>query len=171
MLKRFMVILLLWFAGSTAMAESRDAQAFFDQNLGDLKAELATARKEGKTGILLMYEMEGCPFCQRMKDTVLNQSEVQAYFHKQFLIFSIDVNGDNALVDFSGKETTEKKFAAEQRARATPVFAFYDLDGKPMTRLTGATKDAGEFMLLGRYVVEGAWKGMPFTKYKQQAAK
>lgn len=171
MLKRFVVMLLLCFAALTALAESHDAQAFFDQNLGDFKAELATARKEGKTGILLMYEMEGCPFCQRMKETVLNQPEVQEYFHKHFLIFAVDVNGDTTLVDFAGKETTEKKFAAEQRARATPVFAFYDLDGRPMTRLTGATKDAGEFMLLGRFVVEGAWKNMPFAKYKQQTVK
>lgn len=170
MLKSWLLALLLCFAGSAALAGEHDAQAFFDQNLGDFKAELATARKEGKSGVLLMFEMEGCPFCQRMKDTVLNQPEVQAYFRKQFLIFSVDVNGDNALVDFSGKETTEKKFAAEQRARATPVFAFYDLDGKPTTRLTGATKDAREFMLLGRYAVEGAWKSMPFAKYKQQAA-
>ena len=43
--------------------------------------------------------------------------------------------------------------------------------GKPMTRFTGASKDANEFMLLGRYAAEGIWKTMPFAKYKQQAAK
>ncbi|MHB8166208.1 MAG: thioredoxin family protein [Sulfuricella sp.] len=133
--------------------------------------ELAVVRKEGKMGILLMYEQEGCPYCQRMKETVLNQSEVQDYYRQRFLVFSIDIKGDNPRVDFSGKETTEKKFAAEQRVRATPVFVFYDLDGKPMTRFTGVSKDVNEFMLLGRYVAGGFWKTMPFTKYEQQAAK
>lgn len=170
MLKSFLIVLMLFFAGS-GMAETRDVQGFFDQNLGDFKTELAAASKEGKVGILLMYELEDCPFCHRMKETILNQSEVQDYYRKRFLIFSVDINGDNPLVDFSGKETTEKKFAAEQRVRATPVFGFYDLDGKPMTRFTGASKDANEFMLLGRYVAEGIWKTMPFAKYKQQAAK
>lgn len=170
MLKRFLAVLLLLYAGA-GLAETRDPQSFFDQNLGDFKAELAVAQKAGKQGILLMYEMEGCPFCHRMKETVLNQSEVQDYFRKHFVIFSVDIYGDNAMVDFAGRETTEKKFAAEQRVRATPVFAFYDLEGRQMARFTGAAKDTGEFMLLGRYVVEGAWKGMPFAKYKQQAAK
>lgn len=171
MLKRFFVASLLLISSMAVLAETRDVQGFFDQNLGDFKAELATAQKEGKLGILLMYELEDCPFCHRMKETILNQSEVQDYYRKHFLVFTVDINGDNALVDFSGRETTEKKFAAEQRVRATPVFAFYALDGKPMTRYTGAAKDVGEFMLLGRYVVEGGWKSMPFAKYKQQAAK
>lgn len=171
MLQRFFVALLLLISSTFTLAETRDVQGFFDQNLGDFKAELATAQKEGKQGILLMYELEDCPFCHRMKETILNQSEVQDYYRKHFLIFSVDINGDNALVDFSGKETTEKKFAAEQRVRATPVFAFYALDGKPMARFTGAAKDVGEFMLLGRYVAEGAWKSMPFAKYKQQSVK
>lgn len=170
MLKRFLVVLLLFFAGS-GMAETRDEQFFFDQNLGDFKTELATARKAEKTGILLMYEIDDCPFCHRMKETILNQPEVQDYFRRHFVIFSIDINGDNALVDFAGKATTEKKFAAEQRVRATPVFAFYDLEGRQMTRFTGTAKDVNEFMQLGRYVVEGAWKSMPFAKYKQQVVK
>ncbi|MDP1704280.1 MAG: thioredoxin, partial [Sulfurimicrobium sp.] len=74
-------------------------------------------------------------------------------------------------VDFSGKTTTEKQFALDHRVRATPVFLFFDLSGKVLTRFTGAAKDNREFMALGRYVVEGAYKTMPFARYKQQAAK
>lgn len=169
---RALLVLILALVFGTAAAETRDAdQYFFDQKMGDFHAELATAKNAGKQGILLMFELDDCPFCHRMKHTILNQSEVQDYYRKHFLIFSVDINGDNALVDFAGKDTIEKKFAAENRVRATPVFAFYALDGKQMTRFTGAAKDVGEFMQLGRYVVEGAWKSMPFAKFKQQGAK
>ena len=171
MLKRSVVALLLLFYASFGWAEAHDVQGFFDSNLGDFKTELASARKEGKIGILLMYELEDCPFCHRMRATILNQPDVQSYFHKNFLIFSVDIKGDNPLVDFAGQTTTEKKFAAEQRVRATPVFGFYDLEGKQMTRFTGAAKDVNEFMQLGRYVVEGGWKSMPFAKYKQTTSK
>ena len=116
-----------------------------------------------------MFEMEDCPFCHRMKQTILSQSEVQDYYRQHFLIFSVDSEGANALTDFAGKETTEKKFALDNRIRATPVFVFFDLDGKPLTRFTGAAKDTKEFMALGHYVVDGAYKTMPFAKYKQQA--
>lgn len=152
-----------------AWAETRDIhQYFFNEKFGDLKAELANAKKEGKTGILLMYEQAECPFCHQMETTVLNRSEVQDYFRKHFLIFSIDIRGDTSLVDFKGKDTTEKAFSAENRVRATPVFAFYDLQGDQMTRFTGVTQDAKEFMLLGNYVVDGAYKQIPFIKYKRQ---
>lgn len=171
MLKRFWFAVLLLLYASLCVAETHDVQAFFDQNLGDFKAELASARKEGKVGILLMYELEDCPFCHRMKTTILNQSEVQSYYRKHFLIFSVDIRGDNPLVDFAGQTTTEKKFSAEQRVRATPTFGFYDLEGKQMTRFTGVAKDVNEFMQLGHYAVEGGWKAMPFAKYKQTLTK
>lgn len=164
--------LLLVFAcmALPAQAEVRDPHAhFFMSKLGDFKDELATAKSEGKQGVLIMFEMEDCPFCARMKATVLNQSEVQDYFRQHFLIYPVDVKGDTPMVDFKGKETTEKAFALEQRARATPTFVFFDLDGNVVTRYTGTTQTPDEFLLLGRYVVEGAHKTAPFNVYKRQA--
>lgn len=164
--------LLLVLSLGTGHAETRDAQEnFFDAKMGDFKSELATARKEGKTGILIMFELEDCPFCYRMKHTILNQSEVQDYYRQHFLIFPVDVRGDLPMVDFKGKETTEKAFSVEHRVYGTPVFDFFDLDGNLITRFPGTAKDVNEFMLLGKCVVEGACKTKSFTAYKRQLAK
>lgn len=168
MMRRVLRLLLLLAALGLAGAVRADVHAkFFDQKFGDFKAELATAKAQGKQGILIMFEQEDCPFCHRMKETVLSRPEVQAYFRKHFLIFSVDIKGDTPVTDFAGKESTEKAFAFEHRARATPVFAFFGLDGQPLTRYTGATKDAAEFMQLGRYVVDGAYKTTTFAAYKR----
>lgn len=165
------LFLILAFMATAALAEVRDPGThFFQAKFGDLKEDLSTAKQDGKVGILLMFEMDECPFCHRMKTTVLNQSEVQDYFRKHFLIYSMDIKGDASLTDFQGKETTEKGFSLEQRARATPVFIFYDTQGNALARFTGATQNAQEFMLLGRYVVEGGYKGTPFNVYKRQQA-
>ncbi|WP_240754689.1 thioredoxin family protein [Parasulfuritortus cantonensis] len=165
------ILLFLALLSLPAAAEVRDPnENFFQPKLGDLKDDLAAARSEGKQGILLMFEMDDCPFCDRMKHTVLNQSQVQDYYRKHFIIYPMDTKGDAALVDFKGKNTTEKDFALEQRARATPTFIFYDLDGNAMARFTGATQTVDEFLLLGRYVVEGTYKSVPFNVYKRQAA-
>jgi len=163
-----LAVLLLFMAGGIAGAETRDVHKFFfDQHLGDFKAELANAKNDGKRGVLLMFEQEDCPWCARMKATVLNQSEVQDYYKKNFLVFMVDIKGDTALVDFQGNETTEKKFSEKVRVRATPVFAFIDLDGNVAYRFTGASKDINEFLMLGRYVVDGAYKTQAFAAYKQ----
>ena len=164
------LLLLVAFLALPALAETRSAdEYFFQPKLGDLKGDLADLRKENKTGILLMFEMDDCPFCERMKNTVLNQTQVQDYFRQHFIIYPMDTRGDVALTDFQGKDTTEKAFSLQQRARATPTFIFYDADGKEITRFTGVTQSVGEFMLLGRYVVEGAYKKEPFNVYKKQA--
>ncbi|WP_457675050.1 thioredoxin family protein [Thiolapillus sp.] len=169
------VLLFALVFGAGALASPRDPeQYFFDQTFGDFSEELENAREQGKKGILLMFEMDECPFCQRMKATVLNRPEIQDYFRKHFLVFSVDIEGDIEISDFQGNPMTMKDFALKQfRVRATPVFQFIGLDGKPVKRgrYTGATRDAEEFMLLGKYIVEDAWKETSFSRYKRQARK
>ncbi len=176
-MRRFSILLVLLpllaaISPALAEVESRSAEThFFDQTFGDFTEELQTARDAGKSGILLMFEMDECPFCHRMKQTVLNRSDVQDYFKAHFLIFPVDIEGDIEIVDFDGNTTTQKEFAFEQhRVRATPVFSFFDLDGQALkrARLTGATNGPEEFMLLGRYVVDKVYEDQSFTRFKRQ---
>ena len=167
----FCVLLALASAGVTAAGAPRDpGRHFFNETFGDFTEELETARAAGKRGILLMFEMDECPFCHWMKNNVLNQAEVQDYFREHFLIFPVDIEGDIEITDFAGNATTMKEFATRQyRVRATPVFAFFDLDGNYIrpARFTGKTVDKEEFLLLGRYVVEGEYTQQPFTRFKR----
>lgn len=154
-------------------ATGRDPyQHFFNETFGDFTEELASARAQGKKGVLVFFEMDECPFCHWMKQNVLNQPEVQAYFRENFLNFNVDIEGDVEITDFEGNVMPQKDFAFKvNRVRATPVFAFYDLDGKPIQRFTGRTQDVEEFLLLGRFVAEGHYAGDRFTKFKREQRK
>jgi thioredoxin-related protein len=166
-MRQLLIAFFLLCAGAV-QAQTRDpASHFFQPKFGDFHAELDTARQQGKKGLFLFFEMDDCPFCERMKSTILNQPDVQDAYRAKFLLYSIDVNGDTQMTDFQGKVTTEKAFAFAQRVRATPTLLFFDLDGKLVARYTGPTKDTAEFLLLGQYVTEGAYTTQPFTKYKQ----
>ncbi len=166
---RLMFILLMLSATALCAAPRDPAQYFFDTTFGDFAEELATARAEGKKGILLMFEMDECPFCHRMKTTVLNQPEVQDYFKEHFMIFPVDIEGDIEIHDFAGNAVSQKDFALKtHRVRATPVFAFFDLDGNLVARYTGATGDATEFIWLGEYVVQERYKDSTFPAYKRE---
>lgn len=150
--------------------EKKEWSSFFDDSLYDMQEEMEIAKEENKKGILIMFEMDECPFCARMKKTVLNQSMVQDYYRKNFRIITVDIEGDVELTDFKGKETTQKDFSLKQyRVRATPVFQFLDLEGKAIKngRLTGATRNADEFLLLGKYIAEDHNKKMPFSRFKR----
>ncbi|MEZ5541829.1 MAG: thioredoxin family protein [Pseudomonadota bacterium] len=161
---------LLFLTLARATDTARDpAEYFFQETFGDFREELELARSEGKQGILLFFEQEECPFCHRMKTTVLNRSEVQDYFREHFRIFSVDIEGDLEITDFSGAHTTQKDFAFKQfNVRATPVFAFFDLDGKLIARHTGPTSDAREFLWLGEYVIDGHYRTESFTAFKRE---
>ncbi len=168
----FLLLLGALLPGVAAQAaETRDPYSyFFEQTLGDLTEDLEIAREQGKKAILIMFEMDECPFCHRMKNTVLNRPDVQDFYKANFYSLPIDIEGDIEIADFQGNHTTMKAFAAKNRVRATPVFAFFDLEGRPIkrARYTGATRDAEEFLLLGQYVASGAYQKTSFTRYKRQ---
>jgi thioredoxin-related protein len=150
-------------------AETRDPyRHFFQDTFGDFKEELQLAREEGKAGVLIFFEMDECPFCHRMKQTVLNQPQVQDYYREHFRIFSVDIEGDIEIVDFQGEPKKQKDWAFKDNGvRATPVFAFYDLSGERVARYTGATSGVDEFLLLGEFVADGHYRDGNFTKYKR----
>jgi len=164
---RIALCIALFLMPCCTQAEVRDHEtAFFQGSFGDLRVELAAARKEGKKGVLLVFEMEDCPFCYRFHNTILNQSAVQDYYRSHFLIYRIDIKGDNAIAGFDGRQTIEKEFAGANRVRATPTCIFYALDGKEIVRFSGVAKDAAEFLLLGNFVISDAWLNSSFTKFK-----
>lgn len=156
--------ILVWLAALT-LAQAAPGDAFFDTSLGDYPAELQAARQQGKLGVLLVFEAEGCPFCKRMREQVLSQPEVQQYFRRHFNIFSVDINGSVTMTGFDGKEQTEKAYARALKVRGTPSFFFFAVDGREMARYSGATRDAGMFMLLGRFVAEGHWRNTTFEQF------
>jgi len=147
---------------------TRDALThFFVANTGDLKAELAEARADGKKAILLMYEQEGCPACLFMKQHILNRTDVQDLYRRHFVSFTVDINGAVPLKDFTGRDITEKALAVRSKARATPTFVFHDMTGTEIVRITGAVRDVEEFKLLGEFVASGAYRQRQFAEHKQ----
>jgi len=169
-LKTGATLVLLLLLMPVSAGQTRDpASYFFHDSFNDLREEGEIARQEGKVGVLVMFETDDCPWCRRMKETVLNQVEVQDYFRAHFQVIAINAEGDALVTGFDGEEVPETEFALKHnRVRATPVFAFFDPTGNILTRYTGATKDSQEFLWLGEYVVEAHFRTQRFSRYKRQ---
>jgi len=177
--RNFMWLFLLqvgWAGQSVAAtggSQTRDAmEYFFNQSFNNLEEELEIALEENKSGVFIMFSDKDCPWCLKMKTTIMNRVDVQEYYRKHFRLLTIDIRGDTMMTDFDGNEIYEKDFAFEQhRVRATPVFMFFDTSGKKTMRLTGIVRDAEEFLWLAEYVVDGEYQKTNFTKYKRARAK
>lgn len=142
---------------------------FFSQTLGDYSDELQLAKEEGKKGIFLFFEQDECPFCHYMKNNVLNRKSVQERFLKDFKAFPIDIEGDVVITTFQGKEMKMKDYAFKvNHVRATPVLAFFDLEGNRIFRFTGKTRDKKEFLQMTEFVSGGYYKKESFNNYKRE---
>jgi thioredoxin-related protein len=142
------------------------AAELFSLNTGDLRAELADARKAGKQGVMLFFEQEGCPGCAHMKANVFPRKDVQDYYTQHFVSLSVDIFSSVPLRDFANRDGTEKTFSQNLKIRATPTFIFYDLSGAELVRIVGPTQTPEEFLLLGRFVTSGAYRTRTFAQYK-----
>lgn len=163
-----LIFFLVLMTSGFVSAEKNPEEHFFDSTFGDFSEEIASAQEQGKQGILIFFEMDECPFCHWMKTNVLNQEQVQEYFKKHFLIFAVDIEGDVEITNFQGKVMSQKDFAfKENRVRATPVLAFFDLQGKRIMRFTGRTSSAEEFLLLGQFIADKEYENTKFSKYKR----
>jgi thioredoxin-related protein len=149
-------------------------QYFFEASLGDFTEELEIARENGKQGVFVFFEMDECPFCHRMKNSVLSQPDVQEYYRQHFHSLTVDIEGDIEIVDFKSQEMTQKEFARANRVRATPLLAFYDLEGNQVFKFTGAPSGKAEFLLMGEYILNQVYlqkddqgRNIRFTRYKR----
>lgn len=163
---------LILAAGPALSAETRDPEDhFFNLNSGDFKTEAADAKSAGKKAILVMFEQDGCPGCLYMKQNVLSRVDVQDFYRRRFVNFSINIFGAVPIKDFAGRDYTEKSFSQATGIKGTPTFLFYDLNGAEAARIVGPVKSVEEFMLLGEFVASGAYKTRKFAEYLQSQRK
>lgn len=160
---------LIIFFIMAAMSVSVQAEdPFFDETFGNYQEDLETARDEGKKGIFVFFHMEECPFCHRMRTTILQDPEVIEYYRENFLTYMHDIEGSNQVVTFKGKTMTSQDMAEKVfRVRATPVMMIFDTDGNPLVKYTGPTRTKQEFMWIAQYVIDGSYKSQSFTAYKR----
>lgn len=162
-LRTLLMLALCWALPSQA------EESFMDQSFGNYQEDLQTAKDEGKAGIFVFFHMEECPFCHRMRSTIMQDPEVIAFYRKHFLTYEHDIEGGNEVVTFSGEHMSAKDMAEKVfRVRATPVMIIFDTDGNQLVRYTGPTRTKEEFMWIGDYVLDGSYKTKSFTAYKRE---
>jgi len=122
----------------------------------NIPEEVAAAADEGKT-LVVMFGQNGCPYCDKMRKRVFPHPKVAAQYGKNFVMFEINIKGDLEVVSHDGAAKTEKEYAAQMRARATPLFVYYAKDGTDVLRLTGY-QEPDIFRAAGRYVTSESYK-------------
>ena len=164
-----LAIALLSGAAFSTAETTRDPYAhFFTATFGDLPEEMALAKQDGKQGMLLFFEADACPYCQRMRRNVFANRGVQEWFAERFVSIAVDIHGDVELTDFDGISLPSKVFADHRKVFLTPVVSFIDLGGGEIYRHVGMVRTAREMLLLGKYIEGKHFYDTEFRVYAQR---
>lgn len=165
------IVLLLAPVNVIATGENtwRDPREFFFiQSFGDLPEELQTAREQGKKGMFLFFESEGCSYCRAMLNKVFSDEKVQDWYRKHFLSIAVDIHGDVEIKDFDGITLPSKVFSDHRKVFVTPTVAFIDLHGDEIYRHTGMIRTPDAFLIMGEYIVDGHYFDTEFRVFAER---
>ncbi len=116
----------------------------------NLRQDSNLALSQGKQ-VMVMFIKDGCSPCVQMKQEVLTDPAVQAYFKEHFLSYHVNIFGDLPFIDASGVALTEKTYAKQEGIWGTPAFYFFGKHGQLVHKHIGAlTKN--DFVRLGQLV-------------------
>ncbi len=96
----------------------------------DITEDVAEASEKNKRHIIL-FEQQGCIYCDKMHETVLQDPEVVAYIKENFVVVQYNLYGDEEVTDTDGEVLTEKTASEKWKINFTPTWMFMPekLDG------------------------------------------
>ncbi|THF65311.1 thioredoxin family protein [Pseudothauera rhizosphaerae] len=152
-------------SGAAAPAAVKDHGGFFPPR-DDLVRALDEARRSGRKGVAVLFEMEGCGECAKLRATTFKDGTLRKWYGEHFVTASLLADHPLPLVDFDGQATEQTEFARRERVFALPTLVFYDLDGLPVTRQLGSAGEVADWLRLGRYVAEQGYEDAPFSHWQ-----
>ena len=143
---------------------------WFSDSVLDLPTDLATAKKQGKRGIMIYFAWQECACCELLKATTFQRPDVIAYLSRDFYTAAVDIFAEQkglAVIDFDGQKTTEKALAKSLKVEATPTLIFFDTNGKELYRSSGY-QSPYEFLTLLDFIDGDYFQNLRLEDYRQQ---
>lgn len=94
----------------------------------DLAADARDMRARG-TVMLILFSRSGCHWCERARNEALLPLQNDPASARRVVLREVALDADTSLVDFAGRRTTHRRFAAGERAHVTPTLVVYGPDG------------------------------------------
>ena len=141
------LLLIQLITASTCWADPPDGYPFvaFDAGLRD-------AQNNGKP-LFLYFGRHGCTWCDMTNKRSFVDPEVRLLYTLNYNLVYVDTEGGRRLTLPGGERITEVEFAKRARVKATPMFAFMDLNGKARGSTYGV-KTVKDLFDMSRFISE-----------------
>lgn len=143
------------------------AAPLFQNRATDLQAEVAAAKRDGKT-LAVLFEMRDCQPCAALKRNVFPDPAALRRFGKDFRTVNVTLDTTTPLPDPQGRAQTPAALAERYRIAGTPAILFLDDYGMLLYRYLGPLADGAALNLLGRFVREAHYESRPFADFQRE---
>lgn len=151
--------------------KERDNQypEWFSMSFLDLEEDYATAKKNGKKGLIVYFGQKDCGYCKALLEINWGKEQtIVDYTRKHFEVVAVDIWGSREVTSIEGKEMTEREFAEQERTDLTPTLIFYTDDKQESLRLRGFYPPY-QMQAAMEYLVEGFYKKETLADYMERA--
>ena len=170
------VILLVLLTGQiwTAMAAERgwvtggvphEVPGWFKDSFLEIADDVDEASEQGKH-VLLFFQLNNCPYCDRMLEEAFEAEPVTYYIQKHFDAIAINVRGDRDIAFNEEISVTEKELSEILKVRVTPAILFLDANKKPVVRVNGY-RAPERFRMVLEYVATKSYQTTKLADYMQ----
>ncbi len=110
---------------------------FINSPFLDLQEDLAKAKADGKQGLMVVFNTEGCSYCDAFIKRSLSDPKIAASVQKQFDSIGLEIFDDAEMTGPRGESLAVKQFAQREGAGFSPTLLFYGDGGARMLRVVG----------------------------------
>jgi len=147
-------------------ARTAEKPDWFKDSFLEFEEDVSEAAAAGRR-VMLYFHQDGCPYCARLVEENFADPELKDFIVRHFDGISLNLWGDREVISVSGRDFTEKTFAAALKVQYTPTLIFLDERGQVVLRLNGYYP-ADDFRAALRYVAQKLEGQMSFAEYRQQ---
>lgn len=110
--------------------------AWFKDSFLEIADDVDDASEAGKH-VLLFFELNGCPYCDRMLEESFEAEPLSSYIQANFDTIAINIQGDREIAFNDEITVTEKELGEILKVYSTPALLFLDADNKTIVRVNG----------------------------------
>jgi thioredoxin-related protein len=113
-----------------------EVPAWFKESFLEIADDVEDASEAGKH-VLLFFELNGCPYCDRMLEESFETEPLSSYIQANFDAIAINIQGDREIAFNEEISVTEKELGEILKVYSTPALLFLDADNNTIVRING----------------------------------
>ena len=136
---------------------------WFKESFLEIREDVDEASEKNKH-VLLFFQLNGCPYCDRMLTESFETEPLTSYIQDHFDSIALNARGDREIAYNSELFVTEKQLSEILKVRATPAILFLNEHYKQVVRVNGY-RSPHRFQHILEYVATKSYQSVSLNDY------